>query len=166
MLHSAKEQTLSDSIRDCSRAQSHNIVHTARRALTAARRSNAAFLLLVSLLAPYAAAFAQLAAAGTNTCGMSCCRRSGVCCCRKARHAALNHGPEWNSARRGGCGCRQLPAPPARVRPALAAGRSQWQPLIVYALLSILPHASRAGNPHACVLFGRPPPASQTILTA
>lgn len=106
------------------------------------------------LLAPYSWAFLPALVQGETTCGMSCCRRSGVCCCRKA---APDHGFGWRAA---GCppGCaRHAVLPAAMAGLAVAADRT-W---------SIAPDVERTAAlaapfsffPLAYALSSRPPPA-------
>jgi hypothetical protein len=111
------------------------------------------WLLLLSALAPYAAAVPPMLAAD-ETCGMSCCRTAKSCCCRKARQSA-----GWTAARTCPANCGQpakLPGVEVLARPAtlVAAGplAEARQPAVRF--------AQRADRRSARITrLQRPPPA-------
>jgi len=116
----------------------------------------APLLLLVSLLAPLALPALLLQA---DTCGMACCKRSGVCCCRKAK-AAKSRGPVLQAASRCGANCGRLPALPRLVAaiPARAA-----LPGSTLAAAPARPGSSSRVHPSSSLpfaLFQRPPPSA------
>jgi len=121
-------------------------------------RSATTLLLVLFLLAPYGSSFFLLLGRDNSTCGMQCCKRSKVCCCRKSGHNAHEDGPAWASSSKCPGGCGQVPAVQGATAASLSAARFQTVPVVITLLVR------RASDPMVLTsdvvfaLFERPPP--------
>jgi hypothetical protein len=123
-------------------------------------RASSVALLLLLLLAPYSSGLLLLAQGEQADCGMQCCKRSKVCCCRKAGHQDKGSGPGWAAASSCPSGCGLATA----VFPRTLANRSEHR-VGVYPVVSDSPLGrERDWTPrtseHDFALFERPPPLS------
>lgn len=152
---------------DCT-LEGHRRIHSGRSlvglmcagAIFSLRRIASTLLLALFLLVPYGSAFYQLQAADDATCGMPCCKRSKVCCCRKQARSVNPAGPVWIASPKCSAGCAQLPATQRSSAASLDAAGLEAVPVVVAAriLLSSLPQHRSIDSSFA--LFERPPPRS------
>ena len=75
------------------------------------RAAASAFVVILSLLASFSLPSLQLE---DTACGMACCKKSGVCGCRRTRSAGAG-GPLWKPTSRCAKDCEVLPALPKAV---------------------------------------------------
>lgn len=115
----------------------------------------AALVVVLSLLAPLSLPAFQNRA---DTCGMSCCRKSGVCCCRKARPAQTG-GPQWQPV--SGCSrnCALRLALPASLSAILPDAGAASGPAFVVTSVAPARPLVREGATRCFALYQRPPPA-------
>jgi len=126
------------------------------RIRTPSRRAAFSLLLILLLLIPFAPSLTALSArTSSDDCGMQCCKRTKVCCCRKI---ARERQPAFRAPSACSSGCGQLPAvhgPAAglgRARPAIA-------PLITAACFHPVPPPIHRSVQPLFPLFERPPPS-------
>lgn len=125
-----------------------------KKALTRLAVCICAVLIAAEPALPFAASLLRRA----ETCGMACCRRARVCCCRKAKaHPAPAH-PGWTAgtACAPGCGrvASSVPLPPVIVEPPVAG-----MPAVLTGLApEVHDVAGGAAAATAFALFQRPPP--------
>ncbi len=119
-------------------------------------RALTALLLGLVLLAPTLIAFSTTDA---PTCGMSCCRKIGKCCCRRAPQPGdASHGLHWKQATACPNSCARLqtlPVAPALLTAPAANGGFAVNP---HAPLPALPPITTHGRELSANLFQRPPP--------
>jgi len=123
-------------------------------------RTSRVTLLLLLLLVPYSSGLVLLAQPEQTDCGMQCCKRSKVCCCRKAGHQDKGSSPGWAAASSCPSGCGLATA----TFPRTLANRSEHR-VGVHPVVSDSPLGSeRDWTPHTTeqdfALFERPPPLS------
>ena len=120
-------------------------------------RRLASLALLASLITPaILAAIPFLQSPGT-TCSMACCKRSGVCCCRKSQTHERG-GAQWKADAKCRGGCTGAPAVSPVVLQAVVQERESAEPaLSSVSFHSFTRRASRSAGA-AFALFGRPPP--------
>jgi hypothetical protein len=123
----------------------------------AARFAVVTFVLLVSLLAPFSLDFAPLLRLTQTTCGMSCCKKTGVCCCRKARPAGTKM-PLWKASSRCGSDCSTLRGLPSAAAASLAARGIEVRPFLAASHLQLSAVSPRGTAENGFALFERPPP--------
>jgi hypothetical protein len=109
-------------------------------------------------LGPYSWGFLpSLSQQDGQTCGMSCCRRSGICCCRNSRTVRPEIG--WRAARTCPAGCLQRAVLPTAL-PGLTAQVIRAQADEDRSAKTNTPVESKLpGRIAAFALFQRPPPA-------
>jgi hypothetical protein len=133
----------------------------AMRLRTAGRimsRSFAPIVLLFSLLAPSFLAALPLLRDDAPKCGMSCCKRSGVCCCAKRKGPASGTA-EWDALPKCGTDC-DMPGVMARVVAAsLTDASPSADPLVLSAAIRVQIGSLPNDQGAVFALFGRPPPA-------
>ncbi len=121
-------------------------------------RSFALIVLLFSLLAPCFLAALPLLRDDAPKCGMSCCKRSGVCCCAKRKGPATG-AAEWDALPKCGGRC-DMPSLVRRVAAAsLTTASPSAGPLVLTASIRISIGSLPNDQGAAFALFGRPPPA-------
>ncbi len=128
-------------------------------ALSSGWRSAAAGLLLLILLIPYGSGLLLLTRCATSSCGMPCCTRSKVCCCRRSDRKLHRAGPSWiaSSSCPGGCG--QVATMPATAAAGLAVARTAVRPMVPVSRLRIQAVSLRGSAETGFALFERPPPS-------
>lgn len=123
-------------------------------------RAHGVGLLLLLLLAPYSSGLLLLAQPEAPDCGMQCCKRSKVCCCRKAGLKDKGSNPGWAAASSCPSGCGLMTA----VFPRTLASRSEHRLEIHPVLRETLLDRERDWTPRTSeqdfALFERPPPLS------
>ena len=120
--------------------------------------AGAASCVLLLLLIPYFSGLMQLAGRETTSCGMQCCKRSKVCCCRKSAANAHHDGPSWIASSDCPSGCRQSLAGPRAAVVGLVSPRIEFSPIIPGLRLRMSRVSARGSSDIAFALFGRPPP--------
>jgi len=133
--------------------------------LLSAWRSATMGLLLLLLLAPYGSALLLLTGPESSSCGMQCCKRSKVCCCRKASKNARQGGPGWTSTAKCPGGCGQLPNVSGTAVAGLVATGIKGSPVLPVSHIRSSRVSPRDSSGTAFALFERPPPASRLTLT-
>jgi hypothetical protein len=91
---------------------------------------------------------------------MRCCKRSKVCCCRKAGKNAHQGGPGWTATSTCSGGCGQLPAVPGTASASLAAARIEVSPVLPVSPVRSGAVSPRASAENAFALLQRPPPTA------
>jgi len=119
-------------------------------------RALTALLLGLVLLAPTLIA---LTTTDAPTCGMSCCRKVGKCCCRRAPQPGdASHGAHWKQASACPSSCSKLQTLP--VAPALLAAPTAGAGVAVtsHTPLPSRPRIAPRTRELSSNLFQRPPP--------
>jgi hypothetical protein len=111
-------------------------------------------LLLVLLLVPYGSGAFLLAGREGPGCGMSCCKGSKVCSCRRS----AKHGQGWIAASKCPEGCGQLPAVSRAAAASLVAAWVRVSPVVTVSHVRIAALSPRASSETRFALFERPPP--------
>lgn len=123
-------------------------------------RSAVTALLALLLLAPAGFGLLLPASAPQPDCGMQCCKRTKVCCCRKSGSLARQNRPGWAAAPVCATRCRQLPALPGAIAASLAPQQAETKlaecPLPAGTSYGRAPRSSETDF----ALFERPPPAT------
>lgn len=122
-------------------------------------RSAAAGLLLLFLLIPYGAGLLLLAGNERSSCGMPCCNRSKVRCCRKSNKNAHRDGPGWIASSKCPGGCGQLPAVSESAAASLVTARVEVRPIVPVSHVRIQAASPRGSSEIGFALAERPPPS-------
>lgn len=116
-------------------------------------------VLVFLLLAPMGFGLLLQARGEQSDCGMECCKRTKVCCCRKADRIARKSRPGWVASAACSTGCRQLPALAGGMAAGLAAGRIEVRLLETTVAVRVLRSLAPRALETDFALFERPPPA-------
>ena len=117
-------------------------------------------LLLLLLLAPYSSGLFLLAQSDQPDCGMQCCKRSKVCCCRKANRQSGARGPGWAASSSCPSGCGQVTAIFSNAAASLQADRVEVEPAVFESRLGLERECTAHTAGHHFAQFERPPPLS------
>lgn len=128
--------------------------------LRPSRRAASTLLLVLFLLAPYGASLSLLFERDSSNCGMSCCKGTKACCCRKSSHKAHQGGPTWAPSSQCPDGCGQLPATQGSPVASLGAAGFETAPVIVSSGARWTATQRAPSALVAFALFERPPPVS------
>ncbi len=120
-------------------------------------RSTGLALALLFCFGPFSAALIQLSGSEDRDCGMECCRRSKVCCCRKGKGVHENK-PGWFDQPSCAGRCGHPPALPVLSAPAFTQERASFNPVQETLRLSPRMEVRRVEAKPSFALFGRPPP--------
>ena len=121
-------------------------------------RAGAASFVLLLLLVPYISGLILFAGRETTSCGMQCCKRSKLCCCRKSGASAHHDGPSWIASSNCPPGCRQSIAGPGTAVAGLVSSRIEFSPAIPGLRVRMSCVSAWGSSDIAYALFGRPPP--------
>ena len=120
------------------------------------RAAAPAFVLILSLLASFSLPSLQLE---DTACGMVCCKKSGVCGCRRTRSAGAGD-PLWKPASRCAKDCEVLSALPRAITAAVVARQSEVSPFLPVSRVRNSASTPRASAENGFALFQRPPPTA------
>lgn len=120
---------------------------------TLSRRASSLLLILL-LLVPFAPSLTALSARTTSDCGMQCCKRTKVCCCRKI---ARERQPSFRAPSACSSGCGQLPAIHGSAA-SLGRTRPATIPVVTAAQFRPVPALIHRTTDPLFALFERPPP--------
>jgi len=138
--------------------QPNSRCRTATRGLRALPPVISFVLVLLALFTPDAANLLPLLNSRDATCGMACCKRSGVCCCRKARSARTGAESGWRAGNPCGPDCARSAAVRSQFAFALTAPAAAFLCSTSQHAGSLEPGGAYVPGGVAFERFGRPPP--------
>jgi len=142
------------------KAWAPSMTAAARFVRVAVMRRLASLVLLASLFVPAILASIPLWQSQSTSCGMACCKRSRVCCCRKSK-AHEHGGVAWRADAKccGGCGRASIVGPVVALQAEVQSRHAAEPVLTSLVLRSPISGVLRSAGA-AFALFGRPPPSA------